>query len=222
MCSEIKIASDPETGISTRSCTQNEILIWDLATAKIEKRIPTGQSSPILSLAFNPQNANMIAVGYQDASIQLWEIAAGRLSGLPLVGLGGAVTSLAFHQDGDILASGSANNLIALWNLKPPQLIGDPFIGSDGGVTGLAFSQDNSILYSGTDKGSVNQWDFAAWKTLACDLAERNLNLAEWEQFFPLEKYRAICEQFTLETPAPTPTPGPQTPTPGATGTPTP
>jgi WD40 repeat protein len=139
-----------------------------------------------------------------------------------LVGLGGPVTSLAFHLDGDILASGSANNLIALWNLSPPQLIGDPFTGSDGSVTGLAFSQDNSVLYSGTDKGSVSLWDFAAWKTLACELAERNLNLAEWEQFFPLEQYRASCEKFSLETPAPTATPAPETPTPSATGTPTP
>ena len=222
MCSEIKVSTDPETGNTTRTCLQNEIILWDLAAAEMSKRIPTDQSNPILSLAFNPQDLNMIAVGYQDASIQLWEIAAGRLSGLPLVGLGGPVTSLAFHLDGDILASGSANNLIALWNLSPPQLIGDPFTGSDGSVTGLAFSQDNSVLYSGTDKGSVSLWDFAAWKSLACELAERNLSLAEWEQFFPLDPNRATCEKFPLETPTPAPTLAPETPTPNPTGTPTP
>ena len=69
--------------------------------------------------------------------------------------MGGPVTSLAFHQDGDILASGSENNLIALWNLSPPQIIGDPIAGSDAGVTGLAFSTDNSALYSASDKGTA-------------------------------------------------------------------
>jgi WD40 repeat protein len=173
-------------------------------------------------MAFNPQDENTLVVGYQDTSIQFWDIDQERRSGLPLIGLGGPVTSLAFHLDGDVLASGSENKLIALWNLSPPQLIGDPFTGSDGAVTGLAFSPDNSILYSGTDKGSVTLWDIVAWKELACLLAERNLTRSEWEQFFPDEAYRATCEQYPIQTPQAEATISPATLTPTATGTPTP
>jgi len=125
---------------------------------------------------------------------------------LPLIGLGGPVTSLAYHTDGDILASGGENNLIALWNLSPPQLIGDPIAGSDAGVTGLSFSTDNSTLYSASNKGTVYRWNLVEWQSIACELAKRNLTETEWMQFFPGQAYHPTCEQFPLETPAPTPT----------------
>ena len=209
----------PGTSDVINTCLDREILIWDIPSGDLEKKISIGQTSEIRSLAFKPDDKNMLAVGYQDASIRLWDIDQARASGLPLIGLGGPVTSLAFHQDGDVLASGSENKLIALWNLNPPQLIGDPFTGADGAVTSLAFSPDNSILFSGTDAGTVARWNIEEWKQLACRLAGRNLTQAEWEQFFPSDPYRATCEQFPLQTPAADVTVSPVAPTPTATGT---
>ena len=195
-------------------CVERAILVWDIPGGGLKKMFSTGKASAIRSLAFKPGNDNNLAVGYQDASIQIWDIDQERASGLPLIGIGGPVTSLAFHQDGDVLASGSENKLIALWNMNPPQLIGGPFTGSDGAVTGLAFSPDNSILYSGSDAGTISQWDIEAWKQLACRLAGRNLSRAEWEQFFLNEPYRATCDQFPIQTPEVTPAPSTPTPTP--------
>jgi len=221
-CSEVSRVSEPGSSETTSTCTKMEILIFDIPTNQLHKRISSGQTVTIRSMAFNPQNENSLVVGYQDTSIQFWDIDQERRSGLPLIGLGGPVTSLAFHLDGDVLASGSENKLIALWNLSPPQLIGDPFTGSDGAVTGLAFSPDNSLLFSGTDKGSVTLWNIEEWKQLACLLAERNLTRSEWEQFFSDEAYRATCEQYPIQTPQAEATISPATPTPAATGTPTP
>ena len=228
VCSVRQISTDGEENTS-EECLHNEILLWEVATGDLIKRIPTDQPSLILSLAFNPTDANSIATGLQDGSIRIWDIDQGRMSGLPMVGLGGPVTSLAYHGDGDILASGSSNSLIALWNLHPPQLIGDPISGADGTVTGLAFNPNTSILYRGTDKGTVTRLDIESWKQLGCDLVERNLTRAEWEQFFPQDEYTATCENLPLETPAPTPAPttpapaaGASTPMPTITPTPTP
>jgi WD40 repeat protein len=212
----------PGTNDIIDTCLGREILIWGIPSGELEKRISTGQSSKIRSLAFKPDEKNTLAVGYQDASIRLWDIEQGRASGLPLIGMGGPVTSLAFHQDGDVLASGSENKLIALWNMNPPQLIGDPFTGADGAVTSLAFSPDNSILFSGTDAGTIARWNIEEWKQLACTLAGRNLTQAEWEQFFPSDSYRATCEQYPLQTTEANVTASPATPPPTATGTPTP
>jgi WD40 repeat protein len=221
-CSQRSRANVPGTNEVINTCLDREILIWGIPDGKLEKRISTGQNSQIRSLAFKPDDQNMLAVGYQDASIRFWDIEQARTSGLPLIGLGGPVTSLAFHQDGDVLASGSENKLIALWNMNPPQLIGDPFTGADGAVTSLAFSPDNSILFSGTDAGTIARWNIEEWKQLACRLAGRNLTQAEWEQFFPGDPYRATCEQYPLQTTEANIAASPATPIPTATGTPTP
>jgi len=221
-CSQRSRVNVPGTNDFIDTCLDREILVWELPAGELSKRISTGQASAIRSLAFKPDDQTILAVGYQDASIRIWDIEQGRANGLPLIGMGGPVTSLAFHLDGDVLASGSENNLIALWNLSPPQLIGDPFTGADGAVTGLAFSSDNSILFSGTDAGTISRWNIEEWKQLACQLTERNLTQAEWEQFFPNDQYRATCEQYPLQTLEAEATVSPGTPTPNATGTPTP
>jgi WD40 repeat protein len=214
-CTQRRQVTDQETKQVTESCLQNTLLLWDAASGELRNQIPSDQPSAILSMAFDPKNPNSLAVGYGNGAIQFWDLELAQPSGLPLIGLGGPVTSLAFHQDGDVLASGSENHLIALWNLSPPQIIGDPMAGSDGGITGLAFSPDNSALYSASDKGSVLRWNLVDWQGMACDLAGRNLSMTEWRQFFPDKPYRPTCEQFPLETPVPTPTPGAtQTPTP--------
>lgn len=235
MCT-VREISTGDDGNTVDVCTQNEIVLWEISTGKLLQQIPTDQSSPILSLAFNPviTDAISIAAGFQDGTIRL--VDQGNVSEFPLLGLGGPVISLAYHQDGDILAAGSSNNLIALWNLRPPQLIGDPISGADGAVTGLAFSPNTSILYRGTDKGTVTRLDIESWKQLDCDLVKRNMTRSEWEQFFPQDEYAATCKDFPLETPAPmstatlagaaapsTPTPpGASAPTPTPTPTPTP
>lgn len=214
-CSERRITVDPETDAENDICTQNEIYLWEVATGELQVRIPTNQPSAILSLAFNPQDENSLAVGYQNASIQFWDIEGGRTSGLPLLGMGGPVVSLAFNLDGDIFASGSDNNLIALWNVKPPQLIGDPLAGADGSVTGLVFSPEGGALFSASEVGSVLRWNLEEWKNIACDLAGRNLTQAEWEQFFPDEDQRPTCPGLPLLTPTSQAAPAPtSTPTP--------
>ena len=222
MCSEVRRATDPESNAVIESCLNNEIRIWDVASGELLKQIPTNQPSAILSMAFSPIQENMMAAGYRNASIQLWDLEEERARGNPLVGSGGPVTSLAFHHDGDILASGSENNLIALFNMSPPQPVGDPLTGLDGSVTGLAFSHDSSTLYSGTDKGTILSWNLEAWKDIACELAKRNMTPTEWEQFFPGVERRATCEGISLETSTPTPTLSPSTPLAPGTPTPTP
>ncbi len=209
-CTNSRQVTDPQTAQVTQSCLQNAIFLWDVATGALSRQIPVNQASAILSMAFSPQDPNSLAVGYGNGAIQFWDIAQTQPVGLPLVGMGAPVTSLAFHQDGDILASGSENNLIALWNLSPPQIIGDPIAGADAAVTGLAFSADNSALFSASDKGTLLRWNLVEWQAIACELAGRNLTQMEWRQFFPDQPYRPTCEQFPLETPVPaTPTPTP-------------
>jgi WD40 repeat protein len=222
MCSERKLTTDPETSEQSDTCLQNAILIWEIASGELLQQLLTDQTSPVLSLAFNPTDSTSLAAGYGDGSIQFWDLEQERSIGNPLLGAGGPVASLAFHQDGDILASGSENNLVALWNLNPPQLIGDPLSGADSSVTGLAFSPDTSQLYSGSSSGTILLWNLALWKETGCNLAQRNFTQNEWEQFFPAEEYHLTCEGAPTPTPSPTIMPVTPSPTGEATATPTP
>ena len=126
----------------------------------------------------------------------MYDIKAGQPLGLPLIGLGGPVTSLSFSPDGSQLASGSSKSLLALWNVDSAQLIGDPIAGMKSAITALAFSPDGKTLISGTDEGELAWWHQSDWLDLACKYALRNLSQAEWTQFFKGEKYRQTCAQY--------------------------
>ena len=193
-------------------CLRNSIYLWEVGSGELlGDPIVTGQTSGILSLAFSPQDSDLLAVGFGGATIELWDTAQGVPKGIPWIGQGGPISSLAFSADGEMLASGSTNNLIALWIVSPPQQIGGPLTGSDGAVTGLAFSPDGSVLVSGSDRGTLTRWDLNAWIDQACLFSGRNLNGLEWELFFPGEDYRLSCDDYpardigSLQTPTPTP-----------------
>src|SRR5262245_38050519 len=64
-----------------------------------------GHSGPVFSMAFSPDGT--ILAGAGDTSMQLWEMAARRLTGHRLTGSTGGVISVAFSPDGKTLAGGA-------------------------------------------------------------------------------------------------------------------
>ncbi len=183
---------------ATDLCLRELIYLWDANSgAQVGDPILTGQTNRITSLAFNPVDATLLAVGYASASIEFWDTASGLQRGIPLVGLGGSVSSLAFSANGDMLASGSTNNLIALWIVSPPQQIGGPLSGSDGGVTSLAFRPDGAVLVSGSDRGSVFRWDLNAWIDLACQFSGRNLSQSGMGPLLPRRRLQGHLPRFS-------------------------
>ncbi len=96
-CTQRRQVTDPQTDQVTESCLQNTLLLWDAETGELRQQFPSDQTSAILSMAFNPQDPNSLAVGYRNGAIQFWDLQQEQPVGLPLIGLGGPVTSLAFH-----------------------------------------------------------------------------------------------------------------------------
>ncbi|KAF8294121.1 WD40 repeat-like protein, partial [Clavulina sp. PMI_390] len=66
----------------------------------------SGHSGAVQSVAFSPDGA-VLASGYYDETIQLWDVGSHIPKGDPLRGHSGAVWSVAFSEDGAVLASGS-------------------------------------------------------------------------------------------------------------------
>jgi general transcriptional corepressor TUP1 len=71
----------------------------------------------VSSAAISP-NFHLVAAGYEDAIVRLWEIRTGQLVD-SLVGHNDSVVSVAFTPDGNGLISGGADGMVKSWNLEP-------------------------------------------------------------------------------------------------------
>lgn len=70
----------------------------------------------------------------------------GRVSGIPLIGHEGPVTTLAFSPDGHWLATGSFDHAVRLWNMQNPSEESITLNWHEDPIELLAFSPDNRLL----------------------------------------------------------------------------
>jgi WD40 repeat protein len=112
----------------------------------------------VRSVAFLPRR-RVLAVGYQDGKIRLWDIGTRRQLGSPLQGHTDAVADLAISADGSRILSGSADSTIRLWNVRDHRQLGPPLTGHTGGVVGIALNRDGRTAVSSGHDGTVVVWD---------------------------------------------------------------
>ena len=190
------------------TCTQGEVLLWDVTNPKAPVQIgePFAEEHPeVENIAFNPAGSIIAAVD-SDGTIILWDVsdpAVPEQIGEPLTGHTGSVWSVAFSPDGNILASASADNTIILWEVSNPT---NPvrltvLTGHTNEIFSVAFDKAGTHLASGGLDNTIILWDLnpSSWVEKACQRAGRNLTLAEWKQYFPEEEYHATCEQWPSE-----------------------
>ena len=119
-------------------------------------RVSNFLTAPITSVAFSPDGV-LLAVGSEDASVRLWEVATGHLR-QTLHGYEGEVGAIAFSPDGALLASGSRDGTIRLWDTKTGGLmlsIGAP-------VRAVATSASGRWVATGHKDGTVHVWEATA------------------------------------------------------------
>ncbi|MFK0253803.1 WD40 repeat domain-containing protein [Streptomyces sp. NPDC090445] len=105
------------------------------------------------AFAFSP-DGGLLALGYRDGRITLWETAEGR-DGPPLTGHADAVFALAFSPDGRLLATGSRDTTVRLWDTATGRPVGPPLTGHTTGVEDIAFSPDGRLLATASDDGAL-------------------------------------------------------------------
>lgn len=148
-----------------------EILIWDIKTGEIVKRLrdglPPGASdakltkpSEVTALEYN-QDSGIVAAGYDDGSIKIWDLMSGTVV-INFQGHKSAITILQFDQEGTRLISGSRDSNIIVWDLVGE--IGLYKLRSHKDqITGIWFSDD--YLISTSKDGLIKLWDL---KTQQC------------------------------------------------------
>jgi WD40 repeat protein/energy-coupling factor transporter ATP-binding protein EcfA2 len=205
------VAFSPDGKTLASASDDRTIILWDVATGQPIGQPLTGHTDMVESVAFSP-DGKTLASGSGDNTIILWDVAKRQPIGQPLTGHTSYVLSVAFSPDGKTLASGSLDNTIILWDVAKRQPIGQPLTGHTSYVLSVAFSPDGKTLASGSDDNTIILWDVnpQSWIGKTCQRVGRNFTRAEWQKYFPNDKYRPTCPQWPLEpeaTPVPSPTP---------------
>jgi cell division cycle protein 20 (cofactor of APC complex) len=136
------------------------VYLWYAATEQIDHLLTlTGSDDYVTSVCWCNQdgNTNFIAVGTNDAAVQLWD--ASTLQKVrTLRGHSGRVGSLAWNRH-HWLSSGSRDSSIIQHDVRVPHSRVATYIGHTQEVCGLKWSYDGSTLASGGNENFLCLWD---------------------------------------------------------------
>jgi len=146
-----------------------EVLLWDLANARLAKRIGVGQIGDFVrSVAFR-SGGQWLAVAegtpYGPGAVKLFDVNTGQPA-LVLQEPKDAVFSVAFTPDGKLLAAGGADGVARVWSVDEKKLVAE-LKGHTAWVLGTSFSADGKFLVtSGADR-TAQIWEVGAFKPVA-------------------------------------------------------
>ena len=143
-----RVATDTEAGSGLK--------IWDAATGKVEKVLPSDGSQ---ALVFSGDGRRLLAVKV-GATARLFDVDTGQKLRAWKAGKEDW-QAFALNPDGTLVASGGEDKMIHIWEVATGREVAR-WQGHDGGVTALLFSRDGQALYSGSNDGTLKLWDLPA------------------------------------------------------------
>jgi WD40 repeat protein len=163
--------------------------VWDVATGTSVARF---DGTPADSVALSP-DGHLLAVGGSGQVVRVWDVRTGKLLHELDQGGNGAFT-LEFSPDGRTLAISGFEPAASLWDVATGTQIGPQLVAGDR-RTMIDLSADGRRLLEVHANGQGAVWDVdpESWKRRACDLANRTLTRAEWEEFLPGRPYEPAC-----------------------------
>jgi WD40 repeat protein len=171
--------------------------IWDVGHRSLVATLQSNADAPYraggaAALAFSP-DGQMLATAGDEPLVHVWDVNTGKLIREFEQNVGGVLT-LEFSSDGQSLAISGLDPVASLWDVATGTQIG-PRLPAGSRSMMLDQSPDGHDLLTTAANGQGVVWDIDAesWKQRACDLANRTLTRAEWEEFLPGQPYEPAC-----------------------------
>jgi WD40 repeat protein/serine/threonine protein kinase len=146
------------TGYVTGRPTQRRTLFfWDLDAFKLIERLADAQAATEATAVSFSHDGRILAVGYWDGMVRLWDWATGAKRG-EFQEYWSQVNALSFSSDDTLLASGGNGDEQVLVCTVAPLRIQARFGGHVGGVRSVAFAPHGDTLAVGGNDGNIRLW----------------------------------------------------------------
>jgi hypothetical protein len=149
----------PFTGTALTGNEDGVLLLWDVETCQIVRRIPVPAdfNRVIHSVAFSPDGKHALSAG-ADGVVRVWDVATGKLT-TSFEEHRLAVRSAAFSPDGRHAISGGDDKVVRLWEVETGKQVLS-FAGHTDSVTGVAFvPPGGDRILSGSDDRTLRLWN---------------------------------------------------------------
>jgi WD40 repeat protein len=200
----IAIADEGSTIAAAGMAAAGSQMLWHIA-GEHASTVPLAQSagSSFFDLEFNRSGSMLAGASYE--GLYLWNTTTGARIGNGLEQNRRTLNNVAFSPDGNTIALSVYGGEVQLADVETQRPIGLPIQADleefSEGPSGVAFSPDGQLLAYGGDNDTVHLWgaDPADWAARACQVANRNLSLAEWQRYMGDAPYHRTCPQLPAE-----------------------
>jgi WD40 repeat protein len=143
-----------------------EVIVWDVAGAKLERRI-TGLIGRVRALAFSKDGKQLaIAEGEpgRSGAIRLLDFSSGNVL-FTLDKQPDECLAVAFSPDGKLVAGGAQDGVVKVWTAADGKLV-STLKDHTGWITGVAFSPNGKLLAASSADRTAVVWFTENWKPL--------------------------------------------------------
>lgn len=185
MSDNIQLDFSPAGKLLASGSRDESVILWDTSTGK-QIGAPLKHEAMVSAVRFS-SDGRLLAVGC-NRQVFLWDLPERRLRPLPLRGHFHMIISLSFTPDSKFLVSADGDTLL-MWDLASGQLMGPPMKGTlaevapDGRL--LAVAQKEQLI--------LQELSIDAVARQACEVANRNLSLSEWQLYVGADPYCLTC-----------------------------